>query len=921
MTISASEYAAMADGAYGPVNGADPLYKMISYGRGSIAKDDFSVLESSDYSTVYKKNSTGEVVLAIKGTNRAGDWASNFLVTLGALEADPRMMALVNIVGKYRRQGVEISATGHSLGGALAAELAKNYHVMAVTFNMGSFVSELLPDHVAMSLVRKERPGNIIQFNTGTDPLSVTGPSLHTGSKVFYVGGAPIMSSHSMSSFSSLDDSLYQRDIDDKEKGVNDYRAAHPEIDDSGMSTVQYSERVFEVVGKTLAAYKTIVVWADLMKKAVQNRGIFTANLRRALESARKRIKGFGVRLNRLKDAFRNNEPVEVEEEVELLRQETVSMYDDASLRNLVDHLTRGPSEGRVEWDSDGAWDAAQEQVEMTDRSNKDFDDYDEMEEYDDAGGVDDEFDDDPDFFDEGEGLGLDADATAEIEPIEDGDVGDFFPDFDGVGEGESFGVEGMSAGDITEVSGAAELGMGMAELGVVGGAFYGIFLVYESIEAGERANALVAHVGERNANFDATFRRSTLGAGVVIPVNRVPALLGFPWRNADLYGDVTFAYLNWRIATPEAMYVGGGLELDVLGAMYRKYLSPGVPLVADDAASFHLMTGVNTQRDLLAQWMNSSGGMSGYMQFANGWGTQRFMEIFSGFSGYLVDTNSQAYLAELTAFMGQHKTHKFDELDALDQQDWVARLEDGLSVGVHSYVTQIMELPSYVQSIPGNMYAEDMKVAMESLKAHVVSLLTKYGDRADAMLLAFQKTHALAILHRGIEKVTAGGGQTGVWLDERGEDMKTFQTYFSLGAVELLSGPPRSVDEYTSIRNLTQHQIDEDVIDYSWFLAEGQKERGDNESLDEFSDRFDRWQSERARSEALDTHRAHSYEEYINQIKARAALRGQSESRGVVVVDEQGVSHCAARPRKRKALDAVTWVDRSRRGLAPQTS
>ena len=893
MPISASEYAAMADGAYGPIKGVDALYKMISFGRGRISKDDFSVLESSDQSTVYKKNSTGEVVLAIKGTNMLGDWASNFLITIGALEADPRMIPLINLVGKYRRMGVEISVTGHSLGGALAAQLAKNYNVMAVTFNMGSFLAEALPDHAALSLARKEKTGNIIQFNTGVDLLSVTGPGLNPASKTFFVDPKSVSTSHKMDSFSSLNDSLYQEDIDTREQSVNDYRRAHPEINDNDITVVQYSERVFEVIGKSLAAYKTIVVWADLMKKAIANRGIAVGNLRSLIDVIKQRVKGLAIRVTNLRDSIRAGEASEAEQGIELLRQDVVSLYD-ATFTNLVRRITRGPSDGRVRWDTEDAWEAAEEQVERTARSYEEFDDYDEMEVYN-----DDEVDD----------VDLDGDEPVEIEG-DGAELEEVFADLDGVPQGEPFEFEEVSVDAVSDVGAAAELGMGAMEFGVVGGAFYAIFLVYGAIMANERQKKLVLAVNERNANFDSMFRTSTMGAKVGIPVNRAPSAQGHTYRNADLYGDVIFAYLNWRIATPEAMYVGdegtGLTELEVLSALYLKYLSPGVPLVADNpSVSYQLMTQSNFKSSELRQWVSSQRGMSGWLDVANGWDTQRFMEVYSGFSGFLMDKNGGVYAKAFEKFMESHVMHKFDELDKPDQEDWVLRLEEKLSFSGHAYVIEVMGLPAYVQSIPGNMFAYDMNTAMKSLIAYIVSMLSRAGKNADSVLATFRKTHTMAIVHRGIEQITSDGGATFRWLLNSGQDMGYFQTYFSVGSSMLLSSPVRSVAEQNSYHALIQDQIERDNIDYTFFF-ETQKGRGDNETIEEFHSRFKEWQKDKAKTALLDTHTPRSYDEYIDQIKARRDTRdaGPVNTLDGELSDVDGVLVC--KPKKRK-LDSIS--------------
>jgi hypothetical protein len=238
MTISASEYASMAAGSYGPFSGEDPIDKMIKFSGGLIDRDSFTVLESTDASTVFRKNATGEVVVAIRGAKKLGDWASNTLILFGALSSDPRTIVLINTVRKYKRMGVDVSVTGHSLGGALASEIARNENVLGVTFNKGSGVSETTPVSAVLSKYRGETGGNVINFLTGTDPLSI-GTVLHvtSGSKTFFVLQKGIRP-HIMDNFSGLDDQLYEEEINTRGTTARDYRKSHPneKMDDYSMN-------------------------------------------------------------------------------------------------------------------------------------------------------------------------------------------------------------------------------------------------------------------------------------------------------------------------------------------------------------------------------------------------------------------------------------------------------------------------------------------------------------------------------------------------------------------------------------------------------------------------------------------------------------------------------------------------------------
>ena len=239
MPVTASEYAALAYAAYGPAEGGDVDDKIYEFSDGKIEKGTFELLESTNEFIVVRKVSTGETVLSVKGTtvSNARDLVSDAVILFGAQGSDPRLYDLINTVRKYKKTGVDISVTGHSLGGSLAAHLAKNENVMGVVFNMGAGFGEILPTNIASDMASGSNTDNVINFYAKGDPLSwLALPFGRYTSFEIDMPENPALA-HLMNSFKGLDDDKYQKSIDGRAKITRDYRGTHPDdkVDDYSM--------------------------------------------------------------------------------------------------------------------------------------------------------------------------------------------------------------------------------------------------------------------------------------------------------------------------------------------------------------------------------------------------------------------------------------------------------------------------------------------------------------------------------------------------------------------------------------------------------------------------------------------------------------------------------------------------------------
>ena len=100
--------------------------------------------------TVYNNKNTGEVIFSVRGTDisnqqggKAADLATDGVLMLGLEKITPRYKrskkGLEKTQDKYK--GKKIIISGHSLGGKIGSELAKEKKLEAHVFNQGSTVA------------------------------------------------------------------------------------------------------------------------------------------------------------------------------------------------------------------------------------------------------------------------------------------------------------------------------------------------------------------------------------------------------------------------------------------------------------------------------------------------------------------------------------------------------------------------------------------------------------------------------------------------------------------------------------------------------------------------------------------------------------------------------------------------------------
>lgn len=125
----------------------------------------------------------GKAVVGIRGTDfkDAKDLADDVAIGIGALKLTPRYKRakkwVKKAVKKYGKNNVEVA--GHSLGGKIAKELAKDFGIRGSTFNAGASVSDAassILDRTACKVNKKgrrcKRAKKVENYRTAIDPVS-----------------------------------------------------------------------------------------------------------------------------------------------------------------------------------------------------------------------------------------------------------------------------------------------------------------------------------------------------------------------------------------------------------------------------------------------------------------------------------------------------------------------------------------------------------------------------------------------------------------------------------------------------------------------------------------------------------------------------------------------------------------------------
>jgi hypothetical protein len=971
MPVTANEYAALSYGAYGQEKGEDVLEKVVEFSGGKVKKNDFDLVESSKNYMVVRKVSTGEYVLAVKGTSNAGDVVSDLGILLGVQGSDPRIYELVNVLRKYKKNGDEISVTGHSLGGTLAAELAKTESVLGVVFNMGAGLGEILPTNIAIEGLRGGKTDNVINFYTKGDVLSML--SLTLGRYQSFEIDMPEnpANAHFMNTFRGLDDAKYQKAIEGKAKLTREYRGTHPDekTDDYSLGE-KFRRAAFDY-----AAYKTskealVKLYNYVKSGRLKDWGVDKINELRA------RINRLGNTLSELKDALSARDPTRVYRALRGVQGEiTQAVEDIGNIPNGVNDMMRVVGE---------TVDGGVRQVEAGEAGVAD-------------GPV----------VDDGVGLGLDDDGKAggdwdssefdaradeweRDHPIDDGEFG--YED-GGVGDGVSGGGGGDELqaeldlierenlrdterimGDIDDILGKKNvvqpLGENPVDLGVDGsqgwvwgydeagvkirvpytadavgvdvvggdmavdagnvafdvalravsvladvlsvvGVLVGIgFVLYDIWKPDEHdahLRAVQASIDGRNADYDGRLKLAAGKANVTIPP--VPAavtvvapwgnLVTLNWRYSDVLGGAGMAYLNWRADNPGVVYKGSGDPLSDIIAMAWD-LHPVFPFRVGDPQSrlvyTRLFKGVKTSFGNPTHLRGyTDKGLLGTTAFNSELEMDDidFALEYKMYGEYSQKTYGDAFKTKYLAWVkDNHAQHKVggveadgllgDRLAMLKKMGETPALHDPRYKSTYEGVMKLVELCRWVEETvlglrvkfrgvfnDGGMSA--VSGAASGLRQAVMSVVGRGGYNDDKFaawnknLSEFVMKYDVNLLHKGFSAVLGDPSVLLYYVQNR-VDLGHFQTYLSLGAVGVLGGVT-TVDDYESKKALVDEKIRTGGYTLDMYYAAGWKPRGDRETVDEFSGRFEAWRRSQAGRDLSGEHNAHTTQPPVDPV------------------------------------------------------
>lgn len=141
-----------------------------------------------------------DVVLGVRGSKDFTDWKANALLGLGFLGTSKRYRRDKEALAEYLKThpDAEITTSGHSLGGAVARELARDFdkNIKAgVGYNSAIALNELLNP----ALLRK---GKQVRYTTKYDPLRLVSlPFLRKRDSATVVADKPGMNPHNKGHF------------------------------------------------------------------------------------------------------------------------------------------------------------------------------------------------------------------------------------------------------------------------------------------------------------------------------------------------------------------------------------------------------------------------------------------------------------------------------------------------------------------------------------------------------------------------------------------------------------------------------------------------------------------------------------------------------------------------------------------------
>lgn len=206
MVYTAAEYAYLSAAAYGRTDKNAIRQSITENSNGKFNGENYDILEATDNYIVVKKKNDGGVVIACRGTAGVDDVVPDVYIATGLLRLHPRAREINRVLERYKNKYDEVTMTGHSLGGSLAAAAATAGGVMAVIFNQGSSPVDSIPLVKGVKANLGYNYKNVVSFFTPEDPISMSERLAGSEQHIVIDSDSNIFTAHSLSNFYGLNE-------------------------------------------------------------------------------------------------------------------------------------------------------------------------------------------------------------------------------------------------------------------------------------------------------------------------------------------------------------------------------------------------------------------------------------------------------------------------------------------------------------------------------------------------------------------------------------------------------------------------------------------------------------------------------------------------------------------------------------------
>jgi hypothetical protein len=188
---------------------------------------------------------------------------------------------------------------------------------------------------------------------------------------------------------------------------------------------------------------------------------------------------------------------------------------------------------------------------------------------------------------------------------------------------------------------------------------------------------------------------------------------------------------------------------------------------------------------------------------------------------------------------------------------------------------------------------------AASGLRQAVLAVVGRGGYNDDKFaiwnkkLSDFVLKYDVNLLHKGFS-VVIGDPRVLLYYVQTGVDLGHFQTYLSLGATGVVTGVVTTLDDYESKKKLVDEQVRKGVYTLDMYYAAGWKPRGDRETVDEFSGRFEAWRRSQAGRDLSGEHNAHATQPPVDPVGGVPIVTGGGvQQQPVTFIGGDGVTTC----------------------------